>query len=314
LGGGIGGAATTIYRNAFLTYNPAARGLDGERITGIDRAVEILHRAGHRVETVPTEGPDSAAGIVAGCIRGGADLILVAGGDGTINEVVNGMIGGQVPLGILPAGTANVLAAELGLAGNWIEVARDVGQWVPRRISAGRLTASPEGHRRYFLMLAGVGLDAHIVRNVDPKLKKFQGKLSYWLAALGEFTRTLDEFEVLAEGARFRASFALASRVRNYGATLELTPQAGLLRDDFGLVLFEGSNTFRYLEYLAGALSNRLDRTNGVSLLQVRSAEFLPLGDTTVFVQVDGESAGCLPARIDLIPDALTVLCPPEFA
>ena len=108
-------------------YNPAARGLEGERITGIDRAVEFLRQTGHRVQTVPTEGPGSAAGLVAGCIRGGADLILVAGGDGTINEAVNGMIGEQVPLGILPAGTANVLAAELGLAGNWIKVARDVG-------------------------------------------------------------------------------------------------------------------------------------------------------------------------------------------
>ncbi len=295
-------------------YNPAARGLEGERITGIDRAVEFLRQKGHRVQTVPTEGPGSASDLVAGCIRGGADLILVAGGDGTINEAVNGMIGEQVPLGILPAGTANVLAAELGLAGNWIKVARDVGGWVPRRIPAGLLTAGPDGHRRHFLMLTGIGLDAHIVRNVDPKLKKFQGKLSYWLAALGEFARTLDEFEVVTAGARFRVSFAVASRVRNYGATLELTPQAGLLRDDFGLALFEGSNTFRYLEYLGGALSNRLDRTPGVSLLRVQSAEFLPLGDAPVFIQVDGESAGCLPARIDLVPDALTVLCPPEFA
>jgi diacylglycerol kinase (ATP) len=294
-------------------YNPAARGLDGRRIAGIDRAVAILRHAGHRVETVPTEGPGSAAGIVAGCIREDADLILVAGGDGTINEAVNGMIREQVPLGILPAGTANVLAAELGLAGNWVEAARDVGSWVPRRIPAGRLTAGPEGHRRYFLILAGVGLDAHIVRNVDPKLKRFQGKLSYWLAALGEFARTLDEFEIRAAGLRFRASFAVASRVRNYGATLELTPQAGLLRDDFGLALFEGSNTFRYLEYLAGALSNRLDRIGGVSLLHVESADFLPLSDAPVFIQVDGESAGCLPARIELIPNALTILCPPEF-
>ena len=295
-------------------YNPAARGLEGDRVSGIDRAAGFLRQAGHRVQTVPTEGPGSAAGLVAGCIRDGGDLILVAGGDGTINEAVNGMIGEQVPLGILPAGTANMLAAELGLGGNWIKVARDVGQWVPRRIPAGLLTAGTEGRRRYFLMLTGVGLDAHIVRNVDPKLKKFQGKLSYWLAALGEFARTLDEFEVVTAGARFRVSFAVASRVRNYGATLELTPQAGLLRNDFGLALFQGSNTFRYLEYLAGALSNRLDRTSGVTLLQVQSAEFLPLGEAPVFIQVDGESAGRLPARIDLIPDALTVLCPPEFA
>ena len=98
----MGGAATTVYRNAFLTYNPAARGLDGRRMTDISRAVDILRHAGHGVETVPTEGPDSAAALVAACIRGGADLILVAGGDGTINEAVNGMIHEQVPLGIHP--------------------------------------------------------------------------------------------------------------------------------------------------------------------------------------------------------------------
>jgi diacylglycerol kinase family enzyme len=260
----------------------------------------------------PTEGPGTAAGIVAEGIRDGADLVLVAGGDGTINEAINGMIGTGVPLGILPAGTANVLAAELGLTGNWIETARKVGSWVPVRVAAGMLRTGAEGLRRYFLMLAGFGLDAHIVRNVDPNLKKYQGKLAYWLAAFGEFARSLDEFEVIAGGERYRVTFALASRVQNYAATLELTPQAGLLRNDFGLALFEGPNAFRYLEYLAGALANRLHRTSGVTLLHVTSAEFRLLGGEPVYIEVDGEPAGCLPARIDLIPDAMTLLCPPD--
>jgi diacylglycerol kinase family enzyme len=263
---------------------------------------------------VETEGPGEGARVARECIRSGADVILVAGGDGTINEVANGMVHESVPLGVLSAGTANMLATELGLAGPLERVAREVARWVPRRIAAGALTTTVDGVRRYFLMMAGAGLDAHVVRNVDPNLKRFQGKLAFWLAGFGELSRVLDEFEVTAGGSTVRASFALASRIRNYGGSFELTPQAGLLRDDFAMALFEGPKAYRYLEYLGGALANRLDHTPGVSLLHTKSAEFRPCGEAPVYIQVDGESAGCLPARIDLIPDALTLLCPPEFA
>ena len=110
----------------------------------------------------------------------------MAGGDGTINEVANGVIHASVPFGILPAGTANILASELGFAGTMEAVARQVAEWVPRRICVGLLTADGGASHRYFLMVAGVGLDAHIVSQVDPDLKRMQGKLSYWIAGLGE--------------------------------------------------------------------------------------------------------------------------------
>lgn len=278
----------------------------------MDRAVSVLRGAGHTVTAIPTDGPGAGARTAASCLALGADLILVAGGDGAINEVANGMIGSEVPLGVLSAGTANVLATELRLAGPLAAVAAQVEHWVPRRIAVGRLDAASHPPR-YFLLMAGVGLDAHAVLQVDPQLKRFQGKLAYWLAAFGELGRTLEEFDVLVENQRFRSSFALASRVRNYGATLELTPQAGLMRDDFAVALFEGSNPFRYLEYFAGAVLNRLDRTRGVTLLHARSVAFESLTDAPVYVQVDGEPAATLPARIELVPAALTLLCPPEF-
>ena len=121
--GRLRGTYIATYRNAFLIYNPSARGLAGARIRRVDRAVENLHRAGHSVAAVRTAGPGTAAGIARELVRGGADLILVAGGDGTINEAVNGMVHETVPLGILPAGTANMLAVELGLRGRTEEVA-----------------------------------------------------------------------------------------------------------------------------------------------------------------------------------------------
>ena len=301
------------YRNAFVLYNPSARGLDRLGTEQIDTAVDALREDGHSVSFVSTRGPGSAIDLARGCVREGADLILVAGGDGTINEVANGMVHTSVPLGVLPAGTANILANELGVAGPLKALAREVKDWVPRRISVGRLTADGGASARFFLMVAGVGLDAHILAEVDPEIKKIQGKLSYWLAGLSQLTRELVEFDVFAGGSKRTASFALASRVRNYGGSFTITREAGLLRDDFGFALFEGRSSFRYLAYLGAVFASTLDRTDGVTLLHGTSAEFRPRGDAPVYVEVDGELAGALPAAVEVVPDALTLLVPQAF-
>ncbi len=94
---------------------------------------------------------------------------------------------------------------------------------------------------------------------------------------------------------------------------MEIARHAGLLRDDFGVVLFEGRKAFRYLEYLAGAFANRLDGMRGASILHAKTLEFYPAGDAPVYVEVDGELAGQLPAKIEIVPDALTLLVPPAF-
>jgi diacylglycerol kinase (ATP) len=300
-----------IYRNAFLIYNPSARGLDLRGIEGIDRALDALREAGHGVTPVRTRGPGTGEEVGRECVRSGADLILVAGGDGTVNEVANGVVHESVPFGVFPAGTANILANELGLAGSMEDVARQVADWVPHRICVGLLKADGGASHRYFLMVAGVGLDAHIVGQVDPFWKRSQGKLSYMLAGLAELGRELDEFDARVGESSWRLTFALASRVRNYGSTVVITPEAGLNRDDLAMALFEGRNTFRYLTYLGGVLANKLEGMEGVTLLHARSAEFQPRGDSPVYVQVDGELAGALPATVEIVPDALTLLMPP---
>ncbi len=284
--------------------------MQGRGLQRVERAVAALREAGHKLTATATRGSGSAAGIARDCIREGADLILVAGGDGAINEVLNGMIHEAVPLGILPAGTGNVLATELGLRGPMEDIARRVGEWIPTRLCAGLLTSDIGPVHRYFLMMAGVGFDARIVTRLDPGLKRSHGKLSYWITGSRELGRKLDEFEVRLNEKTSRVTFALASRVRNYGGSVNITRHAGLLRDDFGLALFEGQDTFRYLKYLAGALLNRLAPMSGVSILHVKSAEFHPCGEVPVYVEVDGELAGQLPARIEIVPDALTLLTP----
>lgn len=272
-----------------------------------------LKSQGHRVTAVPTGGPGTATGLARQSVAAGSDLILALGGDGTLNEVANGMVGSHVPLGVLPAGTANVLARELGLRSNALAAARRLSGCVPQRIAVG-LLRSGGARPRHFLLMAGVGFDAHIVYRLNLDLKTRLGQLAYWVSAAKELVRMLDEFEVQAGPGSFRCSFALASRVRNYAGYLQIARGANILGNDFELVIFEGLSTLRYYSvYLAAVLRGTLARTKGITVLHAPEARFSALPGPPVYVQVDGEYAGRLPASVEIVPDALTILAPPEF-
>ena len=266
------------------------------------------------VETIPTTGRGTASAIARDAIERGADLILVAGGDGTINEVVNGMVHSEVPLGILPAGTANVLATELGAGKTMEQAAEALLACTQERIALGVLsTGSSIDTPRYFLLMAGVGLDAEIVYDLNLRWKDRLGKAAYWIAGFGKLGRRLPQFTVEVEGQVFRAGFALVGRVRNYGGDLEIAPTISLFEDEFEIVLFEGESSFRYLKYMIGVGTGRHRGMRGVNILRARSAIFPAAADPRVHVQVDGEYVGTLPARVEIVPRALTLLVPPSF-
>lgn len=235
-------------------------------------------------------------------------MILAAGGDGTINEVANGIVGAAIPLGILPGGTANVLAAELGLGGSMTAAAKRLERLVPVRIAVGLITNAHE--ERHFVMMAGAGLDAMIVYNIDAKLKAAFGKVAYWVGGFSQFGRTLPEFEVRSNGHAIQCSFALASRVKNYGGDLSIARNASLFSDHFEAVLFQGADTWPYMKYLMGVMTGRLKNMDGVEIIQTQSIEIDGASDSGIYIQVDGEYAGRLPARLSIVPDALTLLIP----
>ena len=271
----------------------------------------MLAQKGHKVTPVPTTGPQTAGDIVRECLAQGADVILAAGGDGTINEVANGMIGSRVPLGILPGGTANVLAMEMGIGGKMVKAAELLGDCQAERIAAGEIEIA--GGRRYFLLMAGVGLDAHIVYHINAGLKARLGKIAYWVSGFSMVMRMLPEFSTTLGNGKIPTSFALASRVRNYGGDLNIAPTAHLMDQDFEMVLFRGRHAAVYLKYLVGVLFGKLAGISGVTVERALMAEFADAGDPRVYVQVDGEYAGRLPARVTVRPDALTLLLPPAY-
>lgn len=274
---------------------------------------DILRRNGVEVRPVATDGPGSATDIARQCVHEGADLILVAGGDGTVNEVVNGMALSAAPLGVLPCGTANVLAMELGLGTRPDKVAAGLDGLVPARVSLGVLLNELERRPRYFLLMAGAGFDARIVYQVHGGMKSAVGKLAYWFAGLSQLGSRLPEFHVDVDDKRYRCSFALASRVRNYGGDLEIARSVSLLDHRFELVLFEGASTLPYVRYFLGVLLNRLPRVEGVTVLHAKSARFGGPGEDRIHVQVDGELAGWLPVSVSIAPRSLTLLVPPKY-
>jgi len=273
----------------------------------------ILRNNGHNLTVVPTRGRGTAGVIAREHIGRGADLIVVAGGDGTINEAAEGMLHSAVPLAILPGGTANVLAQEIGLGTRIERAAARLEECRPRRISVGHLTCDGGRVSRHFLLMAGIGLDAYVVHRVDGALKSRTGKFAYWVAGLRLLRRRLEEFQVDIGGEKRRCSFALVSKVRNYGGDFEIARSVRLSDDRFELVLFEGRYTARYFKHFAGMMLNRLGAMKGVAVLRADCISISDPEDRRVYIQIDGEFAGRLPAEICIVPDALTLLVPPEY-
>lgn len=302
------------YTNGILVYNPVAGRLRGGRIGLVRKVADALAAAGHRIEPVPTKAAGDATRIAREAVRSGAGVVLAFGGDGTLNETANGMIGSSVPLGMIPAGTANVLARETGLGCDALAAAAALGGLEPRRIGVGLLEACDRAPR-HFLLMAGAGFDAHIVYNLNVPLKAKIGQAAYWLGAFSEVARKQDSFHVEVNGEKHECSFALASRVRNYAGWMSIARGISLFRNEFEVVLCEGTSALRhYTKYFCAVVSGRASRTRGMRFLRSAEVRFLPPADTRVYVQIDGEYAGRLPARVSIIPDALTVLVPPAAA
>ena len=295
-----------------LIYNPFAGRLRGPGRARLDRAVKILEQAGYAVTMTPTTGPGTAGDIARAAIGAGTEIIIAAGGDGTINEILEGVANTAVPIAILPAGTANVLATELGLAGGMERAAGLITECRATRIAIGRLEGKPKP--RYFLSMAGIGFDAHIVYNLSATLKRRLGKAAYWVSGFGRITGRFPEFQVDIDGkAPVTCSFALVSRVRNYGGDFEIAQSISLLDDCFEVVLFRGRTPIPYLKYVFGLTTRRLAHMRGVSFTKAQNVRIFDPEDRRIYIQVDGEHAGNLPARVSIIPDGVTLLLPYSY-
>src|SRR5947209_6859476 len=224
-------------REAVVIFNPSA-GRARALSRSLERARHILARQGIETELSLTTGPGAATEIARKAVRDQRQLVIACGGDGTLNEVVNGMAHSQVPLALLPAGTANVLAKEIGLPWNVEQASRLITGSSPRRIALGLATTTANGDRgRFFLSVAGAGPDGAIVNAVNLKLKARIGVLAYWAAGFQQLSRNFAQFRVTVGSKVLDATLIVVGRTKSYGGPFRITTEADLYRDEFELLI-----------------------------------------------------------------------------
>ena len=303
------------YRYATLIYNPTSGRRRGLRERHVTQARDELKRWIPRVEVQATSRAGDGSALAARAIAEGCDLIGACGGDGTINEVVSGMAGSEAALLALPSGTANVLAAEVGLPMSPVKAAKLLPTLRPYRVPLGVVHFEmPKPGSRYFLLMCGIGVDASIVYNLDTRLKALIGQGAYFVGSLGRLQQPFESFRVSIDGQEKRCTFAVISKSRRYGGGLILTPDAHLLSEAFQVVLFEGDSPLRYIGYLARVATQSLHRFPDVHFWHTTRVELAVLSQPKIHIEVDGELAGRIPGCVTMARESLTLLLPPAYA
>jgi diacylglycerol kinase (ATP) len=262
-----------------------------------------LRRGGLYPELLLT-GCAEDAGLFAAriCAEVTAPLVLVAGGDGTVNGVLNGLVPGAANLGVIPMGTSNVLARELKIGSPEDAVARIV-QGTARPISVGELECS--GQRRRFLLMAGVGVDGAVVQGVRLGEKKLIGKGAYLLSALrvlADWDR--GELRVTGGGRSLTCHSVIVCNASRYGGNFLLAPEGDLFSPGFQVLCIKGGR----LSYLGLALLLGLNRAAASSSVTVFPATEVEIVGNKA-VQLDGDYFGSAPLKLRSLPDFLRLIC-----
>ncbi len=306
----------TQFHNALLIHNPNAGNGGNARRRLIEQARRILSAGGIEAELAETTAPGHATEIAQQAIRDGRQLVITCGGDGTLNEVVNGlatsMNGHRVPLALLPGGTANILAKELALPWDIPRAAKQMINAELREIALGLATPleSPE-KKRYFLSVAGAGPDGMIVYSVDLGLKARVGILAYWWQGAREVLRyTFPRFRVRAGDRQVEGTLVVVGRTKNYGGPFKITDQADLFEDQFEVMALTTQSGFRYLSYLPTLWMGNLRKEEDVHFWKADTLLCEPLDGKPVYAQLDGEPFARLPVQFTIVPKALKLLVP----
>ncbi len=263
---------------------------------------ETLRAGGLPVRVLNTERPNHATELAAAA---GDRLVIAAGGDGTVNEVINGL-SENATLGILPLGTANVLARELGLPLEPGAACEKILAGAASPIDVGVATDG-EGTERRFACMAGIGFDAEVIREVGPRLKRYLRSLAFPLAALKVYLRGgIPKVKVVSGDAAHAARFVVVANGSYYGGEFQTAEDASLASGGLEVVLVEKIGHILRPDVLARLLAKKpLDRaTQSFASRNVHAesrAAHIP-------VQIDGEVWGSLPMSFRVEPSALEVI------
>lgn len=288
---------------ALLLHNPAARNAPDPALLAAIRLE--LGWAGFRADEAESGAPGDLTTLARAGVRDGMDRVVICGGDGSVRETAEGMRGSQVPLAIVPMGTANVLAREMGLPlGRPLACAALAGRGDPRPIGLGTVNGLT------FTFCASAGTDALAVARVDLLEKRRTGAWAYLHAALSTLVEQAPpEFTVtLSDGRRIRACQVFAARARRYGGPFVLSSTASLESPTLKLLTMAPPLSRNLPGILAGIVGRGLEGAPGVTAIEVEA--FNLESDAPSPIQADGDGAGHTPASFRSCPGALTLVFP----
>jgi len=284
--------------STLVILNPAAH---SERAQRRRARVESLARGSVICATSRSGEAESMARRAA---QEGFEKIVAAGGDGTVNEVVNGLAGSNATLGLLPIGTMNVFATELGLPAHDLDMC-----WNIIQNANTRLVDLPNANGKYFVQLAGVGLDAQVVKETSSKLRRSFGPLSYLISAAQIAARQPPRLFIESENASIdEGSFVLIGNGRLYGGPFPFFKHA--LIDDglFDVVVFKRLGYLEIIKYLQDVIFSSEIRAPEIEYFQTRRLRVD--SDQSVPVELDGELVGNCPVEFGVRERSLRVLVP----
>jgi YegS/Rv2252/BmrU family lipid kinase len=283
-------------RRLLVVHNPVA---GWRRFARFRQTVTQLERHGCTITEQATSGPGDAEAIASAAEA--VDAVVVAGGDGTVNEALNGLMRrptGMLPLAVIPLGTANVLAGELGLPVEPEGAARAIahGQIVTAHLGRARF----DGRSRGFALMAGAGFDAQAVARVRTRVKRKLGKGAYVLAGLEAAARDrYPRLTATVDGRAYECAQAIVCKGHFYAGRYVLAPDVRPWLPELHVVLFERGGAFNAARYALGMQFGWLNRMPDVQVVPARSVRIEgPVGDP---VQGDGDLIGHLPVEIELL-------------
>ena len=308
-------------RKPFLIYNPASGQWRSRRARQIAGVVQVFRDAGIQPEVSATTHKGSAIRQTQEAISAGFDTIIACGGDGTANEALNGLMaaGSEVPLGVLPLGSGNLLATGLRLSSRAEVAARTLLQYQPRTIRPGVLSSQVGSGTqcRYFLVAAGIGSDAELMYRTAVEAKERWGRNAYFLEmARMALSHRMTMFQVEWEdehGAKKQeqVSLAMAIRASRFPGLLQwVSLGSSLTQDHYTLLLFRTDKVRHFMNYFASVASGRNWSVPQVGVVSARSFRCTSAGQNHVHSQADGELLGSVPAEISIANSSFRLLMP----
>ncbi|HEV2491032.1 MAG TPA: diacylglycerol kinase family protein [Candidatus Acidoferrales bacterium] len=305
-------------QEALLICNPTSGRRRERRLRDLEEAARILKTSGIHAELAATTRAGEATEFARQAVREGRDMVIACGGDGTNNEVVNGLAGSQVPMAVLPAGTANILAKELRIPwdipaaarlipeGKRVRIALGATRW--RQGAGGTYEAATQ---RYFLCVAGAGPDGAIVAGVNTERKLRIGILEYWLQGLRQFfSYRFPQFQIDSEEKKIVATLVVVGRTKYYGGPFRITTGASLFENALEILAYTKRSRLLLSLCLPAIWLGCLHRMPGIESWKTGGLSCEGAAAETIFAQMDGEPAETLPMDFRVVPDTLTLIIP----